>query len=75
MNGVAIEMNKAAFLWGRRAAVDLEAVARQADPNQADPNQADPSQAGEPASDDVAALAARRWAELTAYQGRRLADR
>jgi indolepyruvate ferredoxin oxidoreductase len=28
LNGVAIEFNKAAFLWGRRAAFDAQAVAR-----------------------------------------------
>ncbi len=75
MNGVAIEMNKAAFLWGRRAAVDLDAVARQADPNRADPSHAFASRAGETAADDVAALTARRGKELTAYQGPRLANR
>ena len=28
LNGAAVKMNQAAFLWGRRAAVDLKAVAR-----------------------------------------------
>ncbi len=65
MNGVAIEMNKAAFLWGRRAAVDLDAVERQADPN---------FQAETP-DRDAADLIARRKVDLTAYQGRRLARR
>ncbi len=34
LNGVAIEMNKEAFLWGRRAAVDLDRVKRIATPAQ-----------------------------------------
>jgi indolepyruvate ferredoxin oxidoreductase len=34
LNGVAIEANKAAFLWGRRAAVDLQGVERIATPVQ-----------------------------------------
>ena len=63
MNGVAIEMNKAAFLWGRRAAVDLEAVSVLANPG-AVPDIMD---------DDLPALIARRKEDLTAYQGRRLA--
>ena len=63
MNGVAIEMNKAAFLWGRRAAVDLEAVSVLASPG-AVPDILD---------DDLPALIARRKEDLTAYQGRRLA--
>ncbi|MBT6427761.1 MAG: indolepyruvate ferredoxin oxidoreductase family protein, partial [Rhodospirillaceae bacterium] len=65
MNGVAIEMNKAAFLWGRRAAVDLEAVEAQADP----------AHLADMPDDDLAALMERRKADLTAYQGRRLARR
>nr|MBC8241855.1 indolepyruvate ferredoxin oxidoreductase family protein [Alphaproteobacteria bacterium] len=65
MNGVAIEMNKSAFLWGRRAAVDLEAVIGQADRG-ASPDVAE---------DDLPALVARREGELTAYQNRRLARR
>ncbi|MEK9662549.1 MAG: DUF6537 domain-containing protein, partial [Alphaproteobacteria bacterium] len=32
LNGVAVDFNKDAFLWGRRAAVDAEAVARIAEP-------------------------------------------
>jgi indolepyruvate ferredoxin oxidoreductase len=32
LNAVAVEANKAAFLWGRRAAVDLQAVERVATP-------------------------------------------
>ncbi len=34
LNGVAIEANKQAFLWGRRAAVDLQSVERVASPKQ-----------------------------------------
>ncbi len=32
LNGVAVEMNKQAFLWGRRAAADLESVSKIAFP-------------------------------------------
>ena len=38
MNGVAIAMNKASFLWGRRAALDLAAVERVAAPPEAVPD-------------------------------------
>lgn len=68
MNGVAIEMNKAAFLWGRRAAIDLAAVTVQANPN----HSAAPATND---ADDAAALIARRKDNLKAYQGRRLARR
>jgi indolepyruvate ferredoxin oxidoreductase len=34
LNGVAVEMNRRAFLWGRRAACDLEAVRRAAAPGE-----------------------------------------
>ena len=34
LNGVAIDANKKAFLWGRRAAVDVKAVERHASPEQ-----------------------------------------
>ncbi|MBT4489035.1 MAG: indolepyruvate ferredoxin oxidoreductase family protein, partial [Rhodospirillaceae bacterium] len=65
MNGVAIEMNKSAFLWGRRAAVDLDLVN----------GQADQGAAPDLLEDDLPALMARRQTELTAYQSRRLARR
>jgi indolepyruvate ferredoxin oxidoreductase len=35
LNGAAVESNKAAFAWGRRAAVDVEAVKRAAGPSEA----------------------------------------
>ncbi len=66
LNGVAVQMNRKAFLWGRRAAHDLAAVTRHVRP---------PSPAGDhPASPagerpaDLDAIVARRVAELTAYQ-------
>jgi indolepyruvate ferredoxin oxidoreductase len=68
LNGVAVESNKRAFLWGRRAGLDLaavEATARRAAP--------------EPASHDIATdldeIVARRRSQLTAYQDAALAER
>ncbi len=68
LNGVAVEANKRAFLWGRRAGLDLaavEATARRALP--------------EPASHDIATdldeIVARRRSQLTAYQDAALAER
>jgi indolepyruvate ferredoxin oxidoreductase len=65
MNGVAVEMNKAAFAWGRRAAIDLDAVAALAGAGR---------RLDEPAAtlDEVIDL---RAAELVAYQSRRYAKR
>jgi indolepyruvate ferredoxin oxidoreductase len=60
LNGVAIEPNKAAFLWGRRAAHDLAAVERAATP-QAEPQSHHLSQGLEE-------IVARRAKFLTAYQ-------
>ena len=60
LNGEAVDMNRAAFHWGRRAAVDLasvEALARPASP--------DPARAMSTSIDDVIA---RRVQFLTAYQ-------
>jgi indolepyruvate ferredoxin oxidoreductase len=68
LNGVAVEANKRAFLWGRRAGLDLaavEATARRALP--------------EPTAHDIATdldeIVARRRSQLTAYQDAALAER
>ena len=58
LNGVAVDMNRRAFLWGRRAAHDLAAVERHARPAQA--------QTERPLGLDE--LIARRVDTLTAYQ-------
>ncbi|MHB1375445.1 MAG: indolepyruvate ferredoxin oxidoreductase family protein, partial [Thauera sp.] len=58
LNGVAIDMNRKAFLWGRRAAHDLAAVERHALP-------AAPTPLRPPGLD---AIVARRVELLTAYQ-------
>jgi indolepyruvate ferredoxin oxidoreductase len=59
LNAVAVEANKAAFLWGRRAAADLQAVERVALP-------ARPVAVQLPQS--LEAIVAKRVAALTAYQ-------
>ena len=65
LNAVAVDMNRRAFLWGRRAAHDLAAVERHARPAQA--------QAERPPSlDDIVA---RRVQALTAYQDAAYAER
>ena len=61
INGTAIEANKAAFLWGRRAAVNPTAVAEAATPKQAVPEH-------HRLSTSVDELIARRAAQLTDYQ-------
>jgi len=66
LNGVAIEANKAAFLWGRRAAVDLQAVERIASPAQ-------PVVVQLPQSLD--AILRKRVESLTAYQNAAYAQR
>ncbi|PKO57790.1 MAG: indolepyruvate ferredoxin oxidoreductase, partial [Betaproteobacteria bacterium HGW-Betaproteobacteria-19] len=65
LNGVALEMNRKAFLWGRRAAHDLAAVERYARPAEAVPIRA-------PTLDEVLA---RRIEFLTAYQDAAYAER
>jgi len=65
LNGVAVELNRSAFLWGRRAAHDLAAVERHA----ASPVPAEPIPA------DLDALVAHRVALLTAYQDADYAER
>ncbi|MFQ5764934.1 MAG: indolepyruvate ferredoxin oxidoreductase family protein [Rhodospirillales bacterium] len=70
LNGVAVGFNKQAFLWGRRAAHDLEAVERVARPAEATgPTEATP---------ETETFVERRVRDLTDYQdpayARRYAD-
>ena len=71
-NGAAVSMNKSAFRWGRRAAVDFSAVERAASPRLA------PTSA-RILSETIGEVIARRVDDLTAYQNagyaRRYADR
>ena len=67
-NGAAVELNRAAFAWGRRAALDLEAVERAARALRDPPDWHRPS-AG------LDKVIARRRAELTTYQDEALAAR
>ncbi len=66
MNGVAIPLNKAAFSWGRRAALDLDAVLRAADGAPA---------GGQGLSTTYEEMLARRIAFLTDYQDKAYAAR
>ncbi|MGK9168798.1 indolepyruvate ferredoxin oxidoreductase family protein [Inquilinus limosus] len=59
LNGTAVAMNKAAFLWGRRAAYDLARVERLAAP---------PQEQGHRLSRTLDEVIARRVEQLTAYQ-------
>lgn len=61
LNGAAVEANKKAFDWGRRAAVDLKSVQRAAFP-------ADPKPAHHKLSQSLDELIARRRAHLVDYQ-------
>ncbi|AMO37544.1 indolepyruvate ferredoxin oxidoreductase family protein [Thauera humireducens] len=65
LNGVAIDLNRSAFVWGRRAAHDLAAVERHAAPQVST----------EPIPADLDALVAHRMALLTAYQDAAYAER
>ena len=60
LNGAAVAMNRAAFLWGRRAAVDRGAVEALARPPSTPPDHR--------REDDLDARIARRAAFLTDYQ-------
>ena len=67
LNGVDVAMNRAAFNWGRRAAVEPEAVAEIA-----------AAQSGKrkpPVAESLDELAARRTRYLTEYQDERYAQR
>ena len=61
LNGAAIDMNKQALTWGRRAAIDLNAVQKIATPTTARPQ-------SERLSQNLDELIERRVAHLTSYQ-------
>ena len=67
LNGVDIAMNRAAFNWGRRAAVEPEAVAEIAAERS--------GRRRAPAAESLDELAARRTRFLTQYQDERYAQR
>jgi indolepyruvate ferredoxin oxidoreductase len=68
LNGVSVEFNKTSFLWGRRAAVDLDAVKEAARP---------PVSAGSDRelSKSLVEMVERRAAQLVDYQDSAYADR
>ena len=68
LNGAAVGLNRAAFQWGRRAAVDQEAVGRLATPQDAVPD-------NRRLAADLDEAIARRVAYLTAYQDESYAQR
>ncbi|MCI0756047.1 indolepyruvate ferredoxin oxidoreductase family protein [Teichococcus vastitatis] len=68
LNGAAVPMNRQAFHWGRKAALDLAAVEAAAAP-------ARPRPAHHRLSTSVDEVIARRVEELIAYQNRHLAER
>ncbi|MDQ5849282.1 MAG: indolepyruvate ferredoxin oxidoreductase family protein, partial [Pseudomonadota bacterium] len=68
LNGVAVEFNRKAFLWGRRAATDLERVRRIAMPAEVIP-------IGQHLSRNLDELIERRIKFLTAYGNDKYADR
>ncbi|MGO1120134.1 indolepyruvate ferredoxin oxidoreductase family protein [Rhodovibrionaceae bacterium A322] len=67
LNGVAVDFNKQAFLWGRRAAHDLAAVEKLATPTQVIPSHK--------ISQSLDEIIDRRIELLTAYQNFSYADR
>ena len=68
LNGVAVDFNKASFVWGRRAAVDAERVRRIATPAEVIP-------LGERLSRNLDELIERRVKVLTEYQDESYAAR
>ncbi|WP_169570090.1 indolepyruvate ferredoxin oxidoreductase family protein [Sneathiella limimaris] len=67
LNGVAIEANKKAFAWGRRAAADLQQVLTVAEPASVEPEL--------PAEVSLEDMISRRFDALRAYQNKRYARR
>ncbi|MDX1736605.1 MAG: indolepyruvate ferredoxin oxidoreductase family protein [Alphaproteobacteria bacterium] len=70
LNGVAIKANQKAFLWGRRAAHDLDAVIKIIGDKKADPKSTEKSF---PKTADE--IITHRVAELVKYQNKAYADR
>jgi indolepyruvate ferredoxin oxidoreductase len=68
LNGAAVKMNQAAFLWGRRTAVDAAAVERTIAPKT-------PQETGTRLSQSLDEIIARRVEFLTAYQNAAYAQR
>jgi indolepyruvate ferredoxin oxidoreductase len=68
LNGVAVDGNKQAFTWGRRAATDPAAVEKLAAPATA-------AEGGERLSAGLDEIVARRVEQLTAYQNAAYAER
>ncbi|HEY2628337.1 MAG TPA: DUF6537 domain-containing protein, partial [Usitatibacter sp.] len=68
LNGAAVESNKKAFEWGRRAVVDLQSVERAATPPEARP-------ASQQMSQSLEEMIARRRAFLVDYQDEAYAQR
>jgi indolepyruvate ferredoxin oxidoreductase len=68
LNGAAVEKNKQAFDWGRRAAVDVTAVKKAAFP-------VEPKSGHYKLSESIDDLVARRKDFLTSYQNSAYADR
>jgi indolepyruvate ferredoxin oxidoreductase len=68
INGVAVASNLAALDWGRRAALDLDAVLRQSSPAQV-------VRLFKPENDALETLIARRSKDLIAYQNKAYAAR
>lgn len=68
LNGAAVEKNKTAFDWGRRAAVDLRSVQKAAIPPEAKPE-------SQRLSETIEELVARREKYLTDYQNAAYAKR
>lgn len=68
LNGAAVESNKRAFEWGRRAAVDVASVQRAATPPEARPE-------SQRLSESLEEMIARRRKFLTAYQDDAYAQR
>ncbi|MEQ1519357.1 MAG: DUF6537 domain-containing protein, partial [Usitatibacteraceae bacterium] len=68
LNGQAVDKNKQAFDWGRRAAVDLHSVQKMATPPGAKPE-------SQRVSQTIEDMVERRKSYLTAYQDAAYADR